>query len=275
MAIYVVGDLQGCYTPLRKLLDQVQFDPAHDKLWLTGDMVNRGPQSLECLRFVKNLGNAAVTVLGNHDLHLLAIARSGKSGKRKDTLDEILAAPDRDELLDWLREQPLMHVDEKRKLALVHAGIFPGWTLTQAHICAQEVEAVLQSDECEDFLRNMYGDQPDNWHDSLQGFARWRFITNAFTRMRICADAAGSANDLALDLSYKEDLQHMPTGFAPWFRRYTPPPGWRILFGHWAALLAETGVENIIALDSGCVWGRFLTMLRVDDGKIFHAGLDP
>lgn len=269
MATYVVGDLQGCFKPLQKLLDTVQFDPAQDKLWLTGDLVNRGPDSLACLRYVKSLGDAAVTVLGNHDLHLLAIARAGLPHKRKDTLGAILNAPDCDALLDWLRMQPLMFVDEKRKYALVHAGLFPGWTLTQAHICAQEVEGVLQSDDYIDFLRSMYGNQPDNWSDELEDQDRWRFITNAFTRMRICA--TGSANANALELTYKEDVKNIPKGFVPWYTRFQAPPGWRILFGHWAALLANTGVDNMIALDSGCVWGRFMTLLRLEDGAYFYS----
>jgi bis(5'-nucleosyl)-tetraphosphatase (symmetrical) len=265
MAVYVVGDLQGCFTPLRRVLDTVHFDPAHDVLWLTGDLVNRGPESLSCLRFVHGLGAAAVTVLGNHDLHLLAIASGSKKARRKDTLDDILSAPDRDELLHWLRCQPLMHVDEKRKIALVHAGIFPGWTLTQAHICAQEVEDVLQSDFCAEFFRHMYGNEPDNWCDTLEEMDRWRFITNAFTRMRVCAD------DYALDLSFKGEIKDMPEGFQPWFEQFRLPEAWRILFGHWAALEGHTGHENIIALDSGCVWGRYLTVLRLDDGAVFHS----
>lgn len=265
MATYIVGDLQGCYTPLRELLDQVEFDPATDCLWLTGDLVNRGPESLECLRFVKSLGKAALTVLGNHDLHLLAIAYAGLKAKRKDTLEEILQAPDRDDLLEWLRRQPLMFVDEKRKLALVHAGIFPGWTLTQAHICAQEVEAELQSASCVDFFRNMYGNTPDNWCDSLDGFDRLRFITNAFTRMRICT------REFALDMNYKAGVKDIPKGYQPWFEYYKPPDGWTVYFGHWAALMAETGRDSIVAMDSGCVWGRFLTMLRVDDGSVFRS----
>jgi bis(5'-nucleosyl)-tetraphosphatase (symmetrical) len=265
MATYIVGDLQGCYSPLCQLLDRVKFDPVTDTLWLTGDLVNRGPESLECLRFVKSLGKSVTTVLGNHDLHLLAVAQAGIAPKRKDTLTDILEASDRDELLDWLRHQPLMHVDERRKLALVHAGIFPGWTLTQAHICAQEVEAVLQSDESVTFFKHMYGNMPDNWCDSLEGFARWRFITNAFTRMRVCD------KHYALNMIYKEDVENIPKGYKPWFDYYHPPAGWRIFFGHWAALLAKTGLENIIALDSGCVWGRFLTMLRIEDDVEFYS----
>ena len=269
MATYAVGDLQGCYRELVQLLEQVRFDPAHDVLWLTGDLVNRGPQSLECLRFVQSLGPAARTVLGNHDLHLLAVAFTGAAPKKKDTLQEILDAPDADELLGWLRQQPLMIVDERRQLAMVHAGIFPGWTIPQARALAQEVETVLQSDRSVHFLQHMYGNEPDSWNDRLQGMGRLRFITNAFTRMRICA--LEKKRQHALELRYKEDVAGIPDGYVPWFTQFAPPPGWRVLFGHWAALEAHTGVDNVIALDSGCVWGRFLTMLRVDDGKYFYS----
>ncbi len=271
MTLYAVGDLQGCYRELQQLLSAVQFDPARDALWLTGDLVNRGPQSLECLRFIKSLGSAAQTVLGNHDLHLLAVAMTNAVSKNKDTLQDILTAPDRDELITWLRKQPLMIVDEKRKLAMAHAGIFPAWTLKQAYSLAQEVETVLQSDRCEDFLHAMYGNAPNNWRDDLQGMARWRFITNAFTRMRLCAVSNEPQRHNALELQFKEGLRDIPVGYAPWFTRFTPPAGWRVLFGHWAALEANTQQDNIIALDSGCVWGRHLTMLRVDDGQYFYS----
>lgn len=263
MSTYVVGDLQGCYTPLRRLLDAVHFDSSKDVLWLTGDLVNRGPESLACLRFVRDLGAAAVTVLGNHDLHLLAVALGGKPAKRKDTLDGILGASDREALLHWLRYRPLMHVDEQRRLALVHAGIYPGWTLTQAHVCAQEVEDVLQSDDGEAFLRDMYGNEPAVWCDTLEGMDRLRFITNAFTRMRICSPSN------TLEFSFKGAVPEIPAGYAPWFTRTQLPEGWRILFGHWAALNACTGHDNIIALDSGCVWGGCLTLLRLDDGTVY------
>ncbi|MBK8287816.1 MAG: symmetrical bis(5'-nucleosyl)-tetraphosphatase [Cellvibrionales bacterium] len=271
MATYVVGDLQGCYRELQQLLATVKFDPANDVLWLTGDLVNRGPQSLECLRLVRSLGKSAVTVLGNHDLHLLAVAMSGASSKKKDTLADILSAPDRDELMHWLRQQPLMVVDEARKLALVHAGIFPDWTIPQARQLAKEVETVLQSDSCLHFLQHMYGNEPDNWGEDLRGVDRLRFITNAFTRMRICAVSKKPAKNNALELRYKEGVDGIPSGYVPWFSRFLPPDGWRILFGHWAALETHTGIDNIIALDSGCIWGRFLTMLRIDDSMYFHS----
>lgn len=271
MSTYVVGDLQGCYRELQQLLATVKFDPARDVLWLTGDLVNRGPQSLECLRLIKSLGNSAVTVLGNHDLHLLAVAMSGGSSKKKDTLTDILAAPDRDELMHWLRQQPLMVVDETRKLALVHAGIFPDWTIPQARKFAQEVETVLQSDQCLHFLQHMYGNEPDRWDENLHGLDRLRFITNALTRMRICSVSKKPEKNNTLELRYKEGVDGIPSGYAPWFTRFVPPAGWRVLFGHWAALEMHTGIDNIIALDSGCIWGRYLTMLRIDDGKYFYS----
>ena len=271
MSTYVVGDLQGCYRELQQLLAAVKFDPANDVLWLTGDLVNRGPQSLECLRLVKSLGKSAVTVLGNHDLHLLAVAMTGASNKKKDTLNEILTAPDRDELIAWLRQQPLMHVDYTRQLALVHAGVFPEWTIPQAHKLAQEVEAVLQSGQCVRFLQHMYGNEPDHWRDNLRGQDRLRFITNAFTRMRICALSNDPEKNNSLELKYKEKVTDIPAGYEPWFTHFIPPAGWRILFGHWAALESQTGIENIIALDSGCVWGRHMTLLRIDEGQYFYS----
>lgn len=269
MALYAVGDLQGCYRELQQLLAQVQFDPARDVLWLTGDLVNRGPQSLDCLRLVKSLGSAANTVLGNHDLHLLAVALTGATPKKKDTLQEILDAPDAGELFDWLRRQPLMLVDEQRQLTVIHAGIFPGWTIPQARALAQEVETVLQSADCVPFLQQMYGNEPDHWDEQRRGMDRLRFITNAFTRMRICA--TDKKRQHALELRYKEGIAGIPVGYAPWFQRFVPPPGWRILFGHWAALETHTGIDNIIALDSGCIWGRHMTMLRLDDGQYFYS----
>jgi bis(5'-nucleosyl)-tetraphosphatase (symmetrical) len=266
MTTYAVGDLQGCYAPLRELLDRVQFDPARDVLWLTGDLVNRGPQSLECLRFVKALGNAAQTVLGNHDLHLLAIHYANVSPGRHDTLNEILTAPDRDELMDWLRHQPLMRIDTQKKTAMVHAGIYPQWDLEQARAHAQEVESVLQSPQCADFFRHMHGDEPLCWHDDEQGIRRLRFITNAFTRMRIVSQGQ------ALELLYKNAVKGIPFGYLPWFVMYRSlPQDWCLLFGHWAALQAQTGIDNIIGLDSGCAAGGFLTLRRSDDGTLFRS----
>ena len=257
MALYVVGDLQGCLEPLKRLLDAARFDPAKDTLWLTGDLINRGPHSLEALRFVKQMGDAALTVLGNHDLHLLAVAYGPHKLKKKDTLDAVFKAPDREELLHWLLHRPLLHHDKKRNLTLVHAGIHPLWSLEQARVYARELEAVLQGDDAFEYFEEMYGDTPGHWSDNHGGVERLRAITNAFTRMRFC-DLRGH-----LEMKYKGAIGDQPKGYFPWFDH----PGRRamethILFGHWAALGVHEG-PNVTALDSGCVWGAKLTALKI------------
>ncbi|GAB6039827.1 symmetrical bis(5'-nucleosyl)-tetraphosphatase [Endothiovibrio diazotrophicus] len=262
MALYVVGDLQGCLEPLKRLLDTVRFDPAADTLWLTGDLINRGPHSLEALRFVKGMGRNALTVLGNHDLHLLAVAYGPHKLKKKDTLDAILEAHDRETLLRWLLHRPLLHFDEPRNLTLVHAGVHPLWTLEQARVYAAELETVLRGDDAFEYFEEMYGDTPGHWADSHGGIDRLRAITNAFTRMRMC-DLQGH-----LDMKYKGAPGGQPAGWFPWFdhpgRRATDT---HILFGHWAALGVHEGA-GVTALDSGCVWGARLTALRLtDDGQ--------
>ncbi|HEY9033321.1 MAG TPA: symmetrical bis(5'-nucleosyl)-tetraphosphatase [Pseudomonadales bacterium] len=262
MAIYAVGDLQGCLTPLQCLLEQVQFDPARDTLWCTGDLVNRGPQSLETLRFVYSLGDACVTVLGNHDLHLLAVAAGKAKCKRGDTLDTILDAPDRHSLLDWLRRRPLLH--HQHGYTLVHAGIAPQWTLEQAMQLAGEVEQALRGDNSDDFFAHMYGNSPRKWKDELAGFERLRVITNYFTRMRFC-NRKGK-----LDLDNKQGPEAAESGTLPWFevpeRRMA---GQKIIFGHWAALEGRASCPNIYPLDTGCVWGGRLTLMRLSDEKCF------
>lgn len=262
MAIYAVGDVQGCYSALRRLLDKCGFDPAHDHLWLVGDLVNRGPHSLAVLRFVKGLGKRAVTVLGNHDLHLLVVAAGYTRLHHGDTLESVLRAPDRDELLDWLRRQPLMHASHGH--AMVHAGLLPQWTITQALALAREVEAALQGDDYDDFLRHLYGNRPFRWRERLRGHDRLRVITNVMTRMRLCTA------DGLLEFAHKGNPVESPKGFLPWFKvpgrrnRRTP-----VVFGHWASLGLYTG-SNVIALDTGCVWGRELTALRLADRAIFQ-----
>ena len=261
MTTYAIGDIQGCYSTFRRLLDQLDFDPAADRLWLVGDLVNRGPQSLEVLRFIKGLGNRAVTVLGNHDLHLLVVAGGHVKPHRGDTLKKILKARDRDELLDWLRHRKLMHA--AGRYALVHAGLLPQWTIKNALGLAREVEAALQHDDYGEFLRHMYGNKPGRWRDDLAGFDRLRVITNAFTRLRLCT-AEGR-----MEFSHKTGPTHMPRGFMPWFevprRRHRAT---KILFGHWAALGLYTK-SNVACLDTGCVWGRTMTAMRLRDGKLF------
>jgi bis(5'-nucleosyl)-tetraphosphatase (symmetrical) len=258
MAVYAIGDVQGCYESLRRLLDKLKFDPGADQLWFTGDLVNRGPASLKTLRFVKDLGDRAVTVLGNHDLHLLAVAERVVEARRKDTLRRILKARDRDELLDWLRHRPLLHYDKKLRFVLVHAGISPQWKLKDARNAAREVEAVLQGDDYRTFLKEMYGDVPDTWSKKLKGWERLRYITNSLTRMR-CCDRKGR-----LELTYKGSLVHKKKQLVPWFR----VPGrstrkHRIVFGHWSTLGPVTD-DNIYPLDTGCVWGGYLTALQLD-----------
>jgi len=258
MAIYVVGDVQGCYDELRRLLDKVDFDPAQDRLWLAGDIVNRGSGSLEVLRFVRNLGKRALMVLGNHDLHLLAISQGNRKHRNKDhTLDAILKAKDREELLDWLRHRPLMHYSGKRGYALIHAGLPPQWDITMALAAAREVEGVLQGDGFHDLCQRMYGNEPRRWSEKLQGMERWRFIINSFTRLRYC-DPKGN---LALEEKGPPGSQRKP--FIPWFQ----VPGRasrqdRILFGHWSTL-GYYHAHNVWALDSGCLWGGKLTGIRL------------
>jgi bis(5'-nucleosyl)-tetraphosphatase (symmetrical) len=265
MSIYAVGDIQGCYDPLQRLLEQVGFDPAQDQLWSTGDIVNRGPESLRTLRFFHDLGRAATVVLGNHDLHLLAVAHGDARMKRKDTLQEILDAPDVENLLAWLRNCPLLHVSHG--FALVHAGIPPQWTINEALTRAAEVETVLQGDDYRDFLRVMYGNQPDLWDNALKGLDRLRLITNYFTRMRFCTVEG------RLELENKLGPETAKPGTQPWF---TVPgrknAGDEILFGHWAYLKGESNTPRVYALDTGCIWGGVLTMMRLEDRKVFTTG---
>ena len=263
MATYAVGDLQGCLEPLKCLLKQVAFDPARDRLWLVGDLVNRGPQSLDTLRFLYNIRESLVCVLGNHDLHLLAAGHNIERLKKADTLREILQAPDCAELLEWVRQQKLMHYDEARNIALVHAGIPPQWSLRKALKCAAEVEEALRDDNrFTPYLDGMYGNEPLKWDSDLKGVTRLRVITNYFTRMRFCT-AEGK-----LDLKSKEGLESAPHGYKPWFQhKERKTRDTKIIFGHWAALEGQCNEPNVFALDTGCVWGGSLTLMNVDTGE--------
>ena len=264
MATYAVGDVQGCLGPLQRVLQAARFDPAVDRLWLVGDLVNRGPDSLGTLRFLRDLGPAAIAVLGNHDLHLLVVALTDRAPRRKDTFDPILAAPDRDELLDWLRRCPLLHHDPDLNAVMVHAGIPFHFSLADALACAREVEVVLSGPEPRAFLDDMYGNEPAVWHPGLTGVDRLRVIVNSFTRMRFI-DHGGR-----LEFDTKEGLGEAPGGYFPWFERLHPDfADRRILFGHWAALEGKGTPGNCLALDTGCCWGRCLTLLRLDDGERF------
>jgi bis(5'-nucleosyl)-tetraphosphatase (symmetrical) len=263
MSTYVIGDLQGCIEPLYRLLDKIAFDPEQDQLWFAGDLVNRGPDSLATLRFVHKLGKRAQTVLGNHDLHALAVAEGVIKTDHDDNLQAFLSAEDRPELCHWLRQQPLLHHDAALNMTMIHAGLPPQWDLQQAMDCAHEVESVLQSDDYRKFLSAMYGNRPARWTDKLTGIDRLRIITNALTRLRYC-EADGT-----FCLSAKGPIGTQPEGCQPWFQ--IPDRRSRdtnIVFGHWSTL-GPYHNNNIYALDSGCLWGGYLTALRLQDKHWF------
>ncbi|HEX7810837.1 MAG TPA: symmetrical bis(5'-nucleosyl)-tetraphosphatase [Burkholderiales bacterium] len=262
MASYAIGDLQGCFGSLQNLLGETGFNASRDRLWFVGDLVNRGPQSLEVLRFIRSLGDAAVTVLGNHDLHLLMVAGGRAKPRKEDTLGTILDAPDREELLAWLRELPMTHVEGE--YAMVHAGLLPSWTAAQAAQLGREVEQALRGPGWPDLMAHMYGNHPDRWSDSLTGYDRLRVIINAMTRLRICTA------DGRMEFSHKGSLEDIPEGYMPWFA----VPGRRsadstVICGHWSALglRAET---NLLALDTGCLWGRRLSAVRLEDRRVYQ-----
>jgi len=262
MALYAIGDLQGCLEPLERLLDTLAFDPARDRAWFVGDLVNRGPDSLGCLRFVKGLGPAAVTVLGNHDLHLLCVAEGIEKSRPRDTLEAVLAAPDRDELVDWLRRRPLMHVEGA--YALVHAGLLPQWPVAKARALAGEVESVLQGHGWRRFLSRLYGNEPARWDDDLDGDDRLRAIVNAMTRLRVCT------RDGAMDLAFKGEPGEHHAHRTAWFDMPDRAnASHTIVCGHWSALgLRVSG--KVLSLDSGCVWGKSLTAARLGDRRLWQ-----
>ena len=257
--IYAIGDVHGCSRELEDLLNLLDLGQ-HDMVVFVGDLVNRGPDSLGTLRRVYELRDNVHTVLGNHDLHLLAVAHGSTDSRRKDTLTDILEAPDRNALLGWLQDCPLLVDIPEHQAVMTHAGIPPLWTLAQARERAREVEQVLRSPQIDDYFANMYGNQPAGWDDALHGPDRWRVITNHFTRMRF-VNPAGE-----LDLASKGEADAPPAGFMPWFHHpHRQVTDTRILFGHWAALEGHSGVDKVDALDTGCVWGGSLTALRLDD----------
>lgn len=259
MAVYAVGDIQGCYDPFRKLLDLIEFDPERDRLWLVGDLVNRGPKSLKTLRFVHSLGACAVTVLGNHDLHLLALSVGAvRYTRRFSTLRKILRASDSDELLNWMRHLPLAHYDKSLRSMLVHAGTYPSWTVKKTLARAREVETALRGDRYTTLLSKMYGNAPTQWSASLRGYRRLRFIINCLTRMRMLTTSGD------LDLSYSGVPWRRRKSLVPWFEFGKPAwAGTRLIFGHWSQL-GLIVLPELVALDTGCVWGRQLTAVRID-----------
>jgi bis(5'-nucleosyl)-tetraphosphatase (symmetrical) len=263
MPTYAIGDVQGCYDELQDLLQCIAFDPQQDVLWFTGDLVNRGHQSLHVLRFVRSLPRAQV-VLGNHDIHLLSLANGHPFEKH--TLQDVLAAPDCQELVDWLRRQPLLHEDAQLGYVMSHAGVFPHWSLAQAQRYAREVEQVLQRPDYADHLDSLYGNQPNQWHADLAGHDRLRFIVNAFTRMRFCTLEG------ELDFLQTGKIGSQPDHLLPWFavphRAIGAVP---IVFGHWAALGGQIpeGIAPVFALDTGCAWGASLTAMRLEDSQLF------
>jgi bis(5'-nucleosyl)-tetraphosphatase (symmetrical) len=259
MATYAIGDVQGCFDEFEALLARIRFDPARDRLWLVGDLVNRGPKSLEVLRFVRALGDRAAVVLGNHDLHLVCLHEGFAKRRADDTFDELLAAPDARELIDWLRTRSLMHVEAG--YAMVHAGLLPQWTIEKAALLAREVEAALRAPSYREFLANMYGSKPERWDDSLEGWDRLRVIVNAMTRMRFCA------RDGAMDFHAKGT--DAPAGYLPWFETRPRDERAAIVCGHWSALGLKL-TERLLALDTGCVWGGTLAALRLEDRALIQ-----
>jgi bis(5'-nucleosyl)-tetraphosphatase (symmetrical) len=266
MATYAIGDIQGCFHAFTTLLARLQFDAKRDKLWLVGDIINRGSGSLQVLRWCYQHQDSLKIVLGNHDLHALAVAHGLKPAHRGDTLQALLDAADSDTLFKWLRHQPLIHAGNE--YVMVHAGLFPQWTIEKAACLASEVECALQADNYLDFFANMYGNSPNHWHDELAGMDRLRAITNAMTRMRICA-ASGE-----MEFAFKGELQDVPAGYMPWFdvpARQSSDAS--IICGHWSALGLRQR-ENIIALDTGCLWGGKLTAFCLETKKITQVNHD-
>lgn len=259
MPLYLIGDVQGCDAALSRLLEKIDFSPSRDRLVLLGDLVNRGPASLNVLRRLQALGNSVSCLLGNHDLHLLAVAQGVRKPHRSDTVDDILNAPDREDLLDWLRWRPLALREEG--VLMVHAGVLPQWSADQTLVLAGEVQAILRSPDWGAFMHQMYGNLPDQWQASLQGAERWRVIVNALTRLRYCTA------DGRMEFETKTGgVQDAPPGFLPWF----DVPGRKtaenvVAFGHWSTL-GWVNRPDILSLDTGCVWGGALSAVRLGDG---------
>lgn len=262
MAIYAIGDIQGCYDSLQRLLEKLNFSPENDQLWLAGDIVSRGKKSLKTIRYIKSLGDSAIVVLGNHDISLLAMYYGVLPVHS--SLKKLLKAKEVDELIDWLRKRPVFHVDRKLGFCMVHAGISPSWSLEQAQGCATEIEVALRGENIKTWLENVYGNKPRRWSEDLQSYERHRYILNAFTRMRFCDRKDGALNFKMKGVPvYKSKLKKRNKKI-PWFM--CPKRKeilLQIVFGHWSALGYHQD-DNVIALDTGCLWGGQLTAVRLD-----------
>jgi bis(5'-nucleosyl)-tetraphosphatase (symmetrical) len=259
MATYAIGDVQGCYDELRELVDRIGFEPARDRVWLVGDLVNRGPKSLDVLRFVRELGKRAITVLGNHDLHLVTQLEGFERRRKDDTCDDVLAAPDARELVDWLRARQMMHAEGR--YAMVHAGLLPQWTVHKALALAREVEVALNAPNYREFLANLYGSKPDQWNDALAGWDRLRVIVNAMTRLRFCTREGR--------MDFRAKGAAPPPGYLAWYETRPKEEEETIVCGHWSALGLKI-TERLAALDSGCVWGGRLSALRLEDRALYQ-----
>lgn len=262
MATYAIGDLQGCFNTFQNLLEAIGFNASRDRLWMVGDLINRGPDSLRTLRWMKTHEASVIAVLGNHDLHAIAVHEGYVPGHRNDTLQELMEAPDRVGLFDWLRRQRMIHVEDD--LLMVHAGLLPQWEAAEALDLGAEVEAALQGKKYRDFFAQMYGNLPDKWDAELKGMDRLRLITNALTRLRICTPKG------RMELKFTGEVRDVPEKFLPWFEAPTRRSDKStVIFGHWSALGLMVR-HNLIALDTGCLWGGQLTAIRLEDRRVFQ-----
>jgi bis(5'-nucleosyl)-tetraphosphatase (symmetrical) len=260
MATYAIGDIQGCFDELQQLLKKCDYKKKSDQLWFVGDLVNRGPKSLDVLRFVRGLGPRAIVVLGNHDLHLVTQHEGFERKRKDDTFDDVLEADDAEELVHWLRTRPMMHAESG--YAMVHAGLLPQWSVEKACSLAQEVEAALRAPDYREFLKNMYGSKPEEWSDALAGWDRLRVIVNAMTRMRFCTRAG--------KMDFHAKGAKPPAGYLPWYET-RPAKETPIVFGHWSQLGLRLD-PHVSCLDSGCVWGGSLSAMRLEDRALFQVG---
>ena len=264
MATYAIGDIQGCYQTFRKLITKIDFDPSHDKLWIAGDMINRGPDSLSTMQYIMENQQHIQCVLGNHDLHFLAVANGCQQIHPKDTFSDILNSNMKEDIMDWFSHQPLAYFDPQQNTLMTHAGLPNNWSAKNAVAYSKEVSEYLLSSDKEKFYSEMYGNFPNIWNENLQGVNRLRYITNALTRMRYCH------SDGSLELHEKSSPGNQPIELFPWFELENNSHSSNIVFGHWASLKGNCSQAHIYALDTGCVWGGYLTALRLEDKELFQ-----